>query len=64
MAERIFDLAVAVALKHVAHRHGGLGAGAHRLRRHRIDILDIEVDGDRRTFQRLRSERAPFLSVV
>ena len=59
MPEWILDLAVAVAPEHLADRHCGFGAGAHRLRRDRVDIFDVKMDGDRRALERLRSECAP-----
>src|SRR3546814_6084294 len=54
VAERVFELAVAIAPEHVLHRHRDLGAGLHRARGEAIHILDVQMDRDRRAAERLR----------
>jgi hypothetical protein len=53
MAERILELAVAIAPEHVRDRHRHLRAGFHRARDECIGIRYVEVDGDRRALERL-----------
>src|SRR5579862_5967467 len=49
MPERILEHAVAVAPEHVGDRHRDLRAGLFRLRGRRVDILDVQVNRDRRS---------------
>src|SRR6516225_10089695 len=53
MAERILNLAVAIAPEHVGHGHRSLGARPDGTRADRIDIVDIEMDRHRRALERL-----------
>src|SRR5206468_11048564 len=48
VAERVLELAVAVAPELIGYGHRHLGAGFDRARDDRIDVVDVEVDGDRR----------------
>jgi hypothetical protein len=58
MAERIFQLAVAVSPEHIGQGHFHLGAGRRGLLEHRIHILHVQEDTARSSAQRLR-ERLP-----
>ena len=42
MTERVFDLAVAVAPKHIGERHRDFRAGAHRLLEDGVRVLDVK----------------------
>src|SRR6185295_16543523 len=64
VAERVFQLAVAIAPEHLLDGHGDLGAGSHRLREHRINVFHVQVDRHRRALERKRTEPAPLRHFV
>src|SRR3954468_20323937 len=64
MAERVLELAVAIAPELVGNRHGDLRAGLDRARDETVDVVDVQVNGDRRALERLRPERAPLWHLI
>jgi hypothetical protein len=64
MAERVLELTVPVAPKHVPKRLAHLGAGRNRLSEHRIGVGDFEGKYDRRAADRLRAKNAHFGELV
>lgn len=59
MVERVFQRSEPVAPEFVLERHRDFCAGSNGLRNDGADIFDLQVDGDRRALERLRSESAP-----
>ena len=55
VAERVLDAACAVAVELVGRRAEQLRAERDRARADRVDVLDVEVDRDRRPADRLRT---------
>jgi hypothetical protein len=56
MAERVLQLAVAVAPEHVGDRHQDRRAGLDGLFEAGVDVLHVVVNRDRRALQRIRAE--------
>src|SRR5260370_14379527 len=64
MAERVGDAADAIAIELVGHRACERGARGDRLADDGIDILDIEMDADRRAADGRGAERIDLLMLV
>src|SRR5271170_7468618 len=58
VAERILELAIAIAPEHVRKRHGDLRSRVDRAPDERVHVVDIEVNGDRRTLESLWADCA------
>src|SRR5262249_7341135 len=58
VTERIDDHAITIAPEHIRDWHSVPGTRPDRARDEAIDVIHIEVDGDRRALERLGRKRA------
>src|SRR5437762_2924742 len=64
MTKRVLELTISVAPEHVGDGHGDPRARGHGFRHDAVDVVDVQMDGDRRAFQCDRSEEPPLRILV